>query len=428
MRKLQRWPGARLRAASVGKNRGNCVLMGNKVYTVNGSSLVSLDSGFNHSTIGEIDGGGVCHLVTDGTNLIVSTGQKRYQYNGTLTEITDGDHQAGNTATFINSRIAMDGNGGAFQVADIGDPDSINSLNFATAESAPDDTIAVKAFKQRLLVFGTDTVEPWFNDGSSDFPPYSRIEGGIQQFGLGSVHSLANDESYVYLLSSNNHIYRLVDIEAQRITPVPMERFLEDNVTSDARGWCMSFAGQWFYVLTFPTAGKTWVIPLIDPASAFQISSDLVRGPHMASAYIHAFGRHLIIDRVTGGFYEWVVGEFQDAGNNVLVERAIAPLNGEAFGLTADELTMNQFSLVMETGVGNSAVPDPVGIFDLSVDGGNSFVNETWVKLGQDGLKKTVRYNKKKKFKDASVRFRVVDPIDVSLHSAAIKIKAGGGK
>lgn len=430
VRKLHRWPGAKLWSSSnlSGRGRSNLIEMGGKVYFVVGANFASVDKFGVQASLGSVAGDGYCNLSTDGTNVIVSNGTNRYTYDGTTyAEISDTDHQPGNTSTFINRRIIMDGNGGAFLVADLDDPDSINSLNFATAESAPDDTIAVRAFKERLLVFGEQTVEPWFNDGSPDFPPYSRIEGATQQFGLGAVHSLAQDESFVYLLGSNRQIYRMVDIEAQRITPVPMEKFLEDEVTSDAIGWTISYSGQWFYILSFPTANKTWGIPLSSPNDAFQLTSDLDGGSYVGAGYVYAFGRHLVLDGSTSNIYELKEGVYQDNGSNVLVERALAPLNAEAFGLTGEELCMSQFQLIMETGVGNDSELDPVGLFDFSTDGGASFTNEKWVKLGREGIKKTVVYSFKKKFRDGVVRFRVVDPVNVSLHSASAKVKLAGG-
>lgn len=428
VRKLDRWPGSKLFSTGSGACRSNAVEMDNLVYFVAGTSLVSLDSLGNQTTLGTIAGTGRCHLATDGTNVIISTGGKRYQYYTTLTEITDPDHSPGNTSDFINSRMIYDAAGGQFQVADLTDPDSINSLNFATAESAPDDTVAVKTFRERVFICGEKTIEVWYNDGSSDFPPFSRIEGSTHQFGLGAIHSLANDDSYVYLISSDRQVCRIADVEAQRFTPVAMEDFLESEKISDARGWCMSYAGQWFYCLTFPTANKSWVIPLLDPESAFQVSSDLSRGRHLADAYIYAFGKHLVVGYSDSSVYALTEGEYQDAGNNVLVERTLAPLNAEAFGAPGNELCINEFEMVMESGVGNVNVTDPVGIFDFSSDNGNSYTNEKWVKLGQDGIKQRVKYYLKQKFYDGAVRFRVVDPVNVSLHSAAAKLKMTGEK
>ena len=427
IRALHSWPGAKaFSTGGSGVSRG----MGEHVgvlYTVSGSSLYSISSSGVQTTIGTISGSGRCDMRSDGVNLIISTGSTRYQYNGTtLSEFTDVDHEGGNTAAYVNNQMVYDGLDGRFWVAEVSDPDNINALNFATAESNPDNTVAVHEFRLIVRLFGSKSTEPWYNDGSTTNPPFSRIDSAVRPVGLGATYSIANDDSFVYFLSSDRQIYRTVDIDMERITPVQMESFLEEADISDAFGVCMFFASQSFYILTFPTSNKTWVIPTSDPANCFQLSTGLNYDRHLMNTYCYCYGKHLIGDYRNGNVYEWDADTYTDVGEKILRERTMGPLNGEGLELTGAEVTMSHMDYVMETGVGNASVLDPVIQCDISYDGGASFTNETWIKVGQNGIKKKVRHNSVRTFYDASPRIRCTEAVKISLHSSAIHVKLAG--
>lgn len=426
IRALHSWPGAKPWSEGSGADRGMGKL-GSTLYKVSGQTLYSIDANGVQTSIGTIPGSGRCHLQGDGTHLIISTGTTRYQYDGTtLAEISDSDHEGGNVSAFINRQMVYDGISGRFWVADVGDPDSINALSFATGESNPDDTQAVYEFRQTVKIFGSESVEPWYPDSSVTNPPLSRIDSAVRPIGITSPHCIADDKSYVYFLGHDRHIYRTVDIDLEQITPVAMENFLSEAELSDVYGCCMSFAGQWFYILTFPSANKTWAIPTSDPTNCFQLSTGLDRGRHLMNSYIYCYGKHLVSDYRNGNVYEWDAKTYTDNDEPILRERTLGPLNGEFLGLPGAEATMSHIEYVMETGVGNGDVLDPVIQCDISYDGGGSYTNERWLKLGQAGEKKSIRFNSVRTFEDAFPRIRLTQAVPLSLHSGAVYAKLAG--
>lgn len=426
IRALHPWPGARLFSAATTTNdsddRGMGVLNGT-LYKLSGATLESVNAGGDRTTIGTIPAGqGRCDFSTDGTNLIISTGAARYQYNGTtLSTITDASHEPGNTSTFLNRQMIYDGYSGSFWVADVDDPDNINALNFATAESRPDDSVAVYAFRNNMVyIFGTESLEGWYNDASASNPAYTRVDGSIHPVGLSSPYVLADDRRAVYFLGDDRNIYRLLDQDLTPITPIAMESFLESENLEDAFAFTIQYSNQYFYIITFPKANKTWGIPVLEPTNAFQLSSDLVRGRHLAGSYQYLYGKHLIGDYRSGDIYEWADNVYTDKGKPKLFERALGPINAEALGQTGAEITMNRFEFVMETGVGNTDVTNPQALLDVSFDGGNSWTNEQWVSMGEDGQQVVVRLDVVRTAKDIIPRIRVSDPAKLSLHSSAI--------
>ena len=433
-RALHWWPGTK--AFSIGQvagvDRGMDVMDG-VLYKITKQTLYSVASDGAHTSLGTIDGTNRVHLENDGTNLIISIGLKRYQYNTSdgLTTITDVDHEPGNTAAFLNRQIIMDGDGGRFQVADVGDPDDINALNFATAESAPDDTIAVGVFDELLHLFGTGstdgTVETWENTGVGN-PPFNKVRGATKQFGLGAVHSIAKSDEFLYCLSSNRSIYRIVQIDFQDITPVPMADFLKNNVISDAYAVMIKLGKQFFYILSFPTADATWAIPTRDPNSAFQLETGVARGRYLVSSYAEVYSKRLIADRSNANIYELDFDTFTNFGQSegIVRERITSPINAAALGLPGREVTMSFVEFLVETGVGNANDVDPVVQLSASFDNGRSYTNETWIKLGQAGELETVRLDIVRTFKDAQFKIRFTEDAKFSIHGGGIMAKLSG--
>ena len=88
---------------------------------------------------------------------------------------------------------------------------------------------------------------------------------------------------------------------------------------------------------------------------------------------------------------------------------------------------MSRAEFMMETGVGNSDQPDPEIMVSCSIDGGRSFSNEDWIKIGREGESvRRVEWYNMKGFYDLILRVRVSDPNFISIHSASIDVKEAG--
>ena len=62
-----------------------------------------------------------------------------------------------------------------------------------------------------------------------------------------------------------------------------------------------------------------------------------------------------------------------------------------------------------------------------SIDGGRSFSNEDWIKLGREGESvRRVEWYNMQGFYDVIIRVRISDPCFTGIHSAAIELKEAG--
>ena len=167
---------------------------------------------------------------------------------------------------------------------------NFEALDFATAEGAPDDTLAVLADHRELWLFGEHTVEVWYNAGGED--PFQRIQGAFIEHGCASPWVPAKEDNTVYWLTDDGIVMSALNYSPMRISTDEVEAELA-TVQSDfsaALGWTYSEAGHVFYMLTvggltlcFDAATRLW-----------HKRSHLDLGRHAGTSYARFASKHLI--------------------------------------------------------------------------------------------------------------------------------------
>ena len=419
---LSAWPGSKAFSSGAGADRGMHVFK-NELYKVSSSTLEKIGAGGVRTTVGTIAGTSPCVFADDGNEMRIASGGLDYISNGsTVAAITDPDLVEGNSVAYLNQQIINDSTGGQFQVSDVGNPDSVDALNVATAESAPDDTIRVYAFNERLYLFGERTIETWYNSGVGN-PPFDRVQGGTMNIGLAAVYSVAATADAVYFLGSDRSVYRFTSHQPQTITTPAIANAFENFTTvSDARGYVVNIEGQSFYVLNFPTEGKTFAFNE-DGNAWFQLSTGANQSNYIGTSYAECYGKRFIASG--GDVLQLDLDTYTDDSQTVIRERVTAPIVSP----TGERFVMSRFQVIMETGVGlaTGQGSNPKMMFQASYDGGKSWTNEDWVEIGRagEGRVKVEWFNMASCY-EAVIRIRVSDPVFISIHSAAVDIRGGG--
>jgi hypothetical protein len=423
---LMSWYGTKAFASIAGVNRGMTKHDG-VLYKVNGSTLYSVDSSGTETSLGTISGSNRCIFASDGTNLIITTGGDGYQLTGTtLTQITDTDFQNGNSCTYLSTYIWFDGNGGKFQLADSGDPDSIQPNNFATAESSPDDTIRVFAFKDDGYVFGTNTVEPYYFSGSGN-PPVAKIRKGTMNIGLGAVHSVAASEQFCYFLGDDRRVYRFSALQPQNITSLGVSNQLDDIATlSDAIGFIVRIDGQVFYILNCPSGDKTFAFNE-DSSAWFNLSRGASEQRYLAEDYVEIYGKKLV--SWGGDIVELDQDTYTDSGTTRIQERVFGPILPSDLGIGGSRAIMRRLIFDAQSGTGliTGQGSDPQILVSASVDGGESWSVEQDVllgRMGENGIELAFDYTQS--FRTLFIRIRMSDPVFLSLFGATLEVKQAG--
>lgn len=434
------WPGSKGFSTITGSNPRGIWDFGGVTYKISDTTLYSVTSLGVETSIGTIEGTGRCIMRNDSSNLIITTGSKWYQYDGTnLTEFfpptlsTGLVVTAGNSVDFLNGFAIYDVSDGKFLMSDFGDPDIFQNNNFATAESSPDNLKRIWAFNERAYLMGSKSVETW--DISTGNPPLKKSQSGTMTPGLKDIHSVASSNDYTYYRGADGWIYRFSSTQAINITSGFAANAFETFADDTAEAYIIDIQGGTFYVINFTANNRTWVFseknhqlsPGVD--DWFELSTGADKDIYIGAMYVKAFNKHLIEKRGTGDILELDINTFTDDGDTILRVRETPPIHGGLLGKEGGRLEMSWLEVILKkgTGLASGQGSDPRLYFQGTFDGANSYSNEEEVEIGRTGdtmLK--VRWYHSESFYEAAFRVTGYDPVFYSIHGASIGLKFVG--
>ena len=212
-------------------------------------------------------------------------------------------------------------------------------------------------------------------------------------------------DNTLYWLGGNANGQGIV-FKAQGYTPARISNHaMEAEIAgysdiSDALAFCFQMEGHSFYVLTFPTADKTWVFD----ASTGQWFRWSWRDPatntdrrFRANCHMFFGGAHLVGDFQTGEVYELLMDTYTDDTDPIVFMRRSQTISNE------EELVFFEQMIVdMETGVG-AVGTNPQLMLRYSNDGGH-----TWSQVKTKGIGAAGEYGRRVKFGPTGAgRYRV---------------------
>jgi hypothetical protein len=401
-------------------------------YRVVGTTLFKVLSDGSRTDLGTIPGYDRCIFADDGVNLFIVASNNVYHYDdgaGTLAIVTDTSIVGAQSVAFINNQFAY-----TFPLLTVfsvvGDGSSASSLNAVGAESDPDELVRDYTFDQILYRFGTRTCENWYNSGVG-VPPFDRIEGQIINIGLGAIHSVNNSKDFVYWLGSDLQVYRARGGQEQAISTAAISGAIQSySYIGDAFGEVATIDNKVIYILTFPTANKTWcLIEELGVNGWFELSEGVTKGRWNAGSVLEVYNKVLIGDRSNGNLNELDFDTYSQAGETWRRRRILASVNGDIFGQKGQRVEMSRMEFIIETGTGlvTGQGDDPQIMIEASYDGGRSWDEGKWLKIGRQGeFNIRAEWYSMKSFYDMMVRLTTSDPVAFNIYSAAIDLRLAG--
>jgi hypothetical protein len=264
---LQRCPGL-TRVVTVGNGpiRG-LYPFGNTLYVVSGNEFYRVTPGYSATLIGTISGTGSVSMADNGTQIFIAANPDGYIYNTstlTLAQITDEDFPGAVTVGYLDGYFVFnEPDSQRVWVTSLLDGTSIDPLDFASAEGSPDGLVSLIIDHREAWLFGTNSVEVWYNSGDADFP-LSRIQGAYNEIGCIAPYSVAKMDNSVFWLGADARgqgiVYRANGYQGIRISTHAVEYSIQQySNLSDAVGYTYQQDGHTFYVLNFTGADTTWV-------------------------------------------------------------------------------------------------------------------------------------------------------------------------
>lgn len=306
---------------------------------------------------------------------------------------------------------------------------AIDPLAFATAEGAPDKLLSLIVDHRELWLFGETSTEVWFNSGNVDFP-FERIQGAFIEQGCAAKFSVAKMDNTVYWLTADDRgqgiVQRARGYQPQRISTHALEFAIASYARiDDAVAFTYQQEGHSFYMLSFPTANKTWVFDAstnLWHERAWRDPADGSLDRHRAQCHMAFAGANIVGDWENGNLYRLNLDTYTDNGAFIQRTRACSHL--------ATDYKWQFFSALqidMEPGVGipSGQGSNPQAMLRWSDDGGFTWSNQMWAKIGKIGERRTrVRWRRLGKSRDRVFEVTISDPVKVAIIDASADVSA----
>jgi hypothetical protein len=298
---------------------------------------------------------------------------------------------------------------------------TLNALEYATAESNPDGLSRVIADHGEIILAGTETVEFWGNTGGADFP-YSNQRGSTLEFGLAAPWSLVKYNDSLAGLFKNKmgqvQVMMMAGHALKKISSNELD-YIINNYTSvsDATAYSYMLAGHPMYQINFRAQGKSW---LYDASTGLwsSLESDLYGGRHRGEILLDYINKPRVTDYSTGDVYTLDANTYTDNGLPIPREITTKHIGG---GLS--RLAISRLYVGFETGQGliSGQGSNPQVMLKISKDNGHTWGNEIWRDLGKIGtyLSRVIWHRLGSSY-DWVFKIRITDPVKVVIVDGAI--------
>jgi hypothetical protein len=466
---LQRCPGLSLLATiGTGPIRGLWSFSSDSAvaFVVSGTELYKINTSYSPTLLGTIAGTGPVSMADNGTQLFIAANGPGYIYNnttGAFGQITDPDFPGAVTVGYIDGYFVFNQpNSQLIWVTSLLDGTTIDPLEFASAEGSPDGVVGIVVDHREVWVFGTNSIEVWYDSGATDFP-LQRIQGAFNEIGCAAAYSIAKMDNGLFWLGSDARgrgiVYRANGYTGQRISTHAVEWQVQQyGDLSDAIGYTYQQDGHAFYVLVFPSANTTWVYDVATQAwheragwtnGAFtrhrsncqMVFNDQIIVGDYATGKIYAFDPDVYAD--DGQIQKWLRSwRALPTGQNNLKRTSHHSLQLDCesgIGLnvapdyagndpitteTSIEITTETDEVIVTSDYAGTAGWNPQVMLRWSDDGGHTWSNEHWTGMGAIGQtnRRVVwfRLGMTLKLRDRVYEISGTDPVKIAVMGAEL--------
>lgn len=266
---------------------------------------------------------GTIALIANGTRMVTTNGVAATAYIADADAPTDVTHVAYLDGYALANKVGTR----RFFFSDPDDITSWGALDFFAAEGDPDFLTALHVANREISLFGDESDELWYNDGSS---PFSRFETGFIQTGVRAVDTIKEIAgSYIFL----DDEIRFVIVEGRRVRNIsgPFDDvFRSLSSPSDASATIKHIGNRAFYVVTFNADDRTFVYDLSTEQWAEwgkwnPALGDYTKFIGRSHTYAKGWNKHLIGHISNGKIYELSFDHEDDAGETIRSVLRTAP-------------------------------------------------------------------------------------------------------
>jgi hypothetical protein len=406
------------------------VVSGTEFYKVTGLTATP-------TKLGDVTGTGPVSIADNGTQIFLACDGPSYIYNevtNVFAQITDPDFPGALTVGYLDGYFVFnEPNSQRIWVTQLLDGTSVDPLDFASAEGSPDGLVAVNVDHREAWLFGTDSIEVWYNAGQADFP-LTRIQGAFNEIGCVASFSIAKLDNGLFWLGTDARgqgiVYRANGYTGVRVSTHAIEYAIAQygNI-SDAVAYTYQQEGHAFYVLTFPSANATWVYDVATQAWHERAGWNTAIGEftrHRSNCQCNFGGNTVVGDYENGNIYTLDLNVYADNGGIQKWLRSWRALPTGQNNLKRTAQHSLQLDCESGTGLVTGQGSDPEIMLRWSDDGGHTWSNEHLSKMGKIGeyYRRVFwrRLGMTLKLRDRVYEVSMTDPVKTAIMGAELLI------
>lgn len=356
----------------------------------------------------------------------------------TITELTgDGGFGHASTMTYIDGYVVFTEEGtNKFFWTDPYDT-VINALNFASAETNPDQIVGIINNNLDLWVFGKRTTELWFNYGANNVT-FQRRTSGMIETGCISPYTIKKLNNTIFWLGTDDRGGPIL-LMANGQTPTRVSTYAVEQQwianskieeLEKARAYTYQEGGHYFYVLNIEGQDTTWVydmttsLQLGQPVWHERKSTDETSGlqkRHLAEGCVYYRGA--LVTGLYNGSSLCVFDKdaFYDIDQPIVRERVTPHVSNSMDRVYYDKMVLDFY-----TGTSRVDDLDPQIMVQFSDDGGLTWSNERYESVGMIGnYKLRVQVQRLGSARSRVFRVRCSDPIYWAISGASLTLRMG---
>lgn len=314
---------------------------------------------------------------------------------------------------------------------------------FALKDSSSDNVVTLGELNREVWIIGERASEVWYLAGGANFA-FSRIPGVEPQVGCAAKHSIASTGTALAWLArterGENLVVKTVQYGFERISTHAIETAISSYpLVSDAIGDCYEEEGHVFYVLTFPTADKTWVydetaskaagIPQWHERASFESATGAFHRVR-ANCFMNLQNLRLVGDFVSGYIHQLSRKVFTDAGLDPAsglptVEPLVCLRKTPILWSRENRNRLFHSSIQIDfrpgMGLQTGQGSNPHGMLRWSDDAGETFGNQHLVPVGKTGKYKNRAIKRKLgQARDRQYEWRYSEPTNRDIAGATL--------
>lgn len=414
---------------------GGLISTENFIFGVLGSSLYKMSyepvsKALTTTLVGSLSTSTGPITMARGYNQIVfSDGTYGYVYNfntSTYTQITDVNFLGASALVYLDGFFIYSKTGSNIMYASsIEDGTTWPAVNQTTSNANGDLAVNLAINNRELYVFGTNTVEIWYDAGNTTGFPFSRRPEVQLETGCANGNLQQSCDRTLYWMDENRYIVTLESYKVKIISTDPINQYLQSlGSISDAYAFTTIINGHWWYVISLPSAKVSLVYDTTTKQwfkwEYFNPGAAAYEHHRMSDCIMHK-QRCIGTDRQSGKV--WLVDPtvYLD-GADPIVRTNISHHAHEEFHW----LRNGCIEIKMETGVGVNTGQGitPQIMMQISKDGGHTYGNELWRGIGALGQYKTrIRWNGLGQSKVWTIKHVISDPVKAVILGCSLKLQ-----